>query len=200
MCGNGIRCLMRFIQEVIGNLAAITIESHQRIHCIASNADLISVEMGPPTEVLWDINISLPGDYACIHFLDTGVPHSVEFVKGIENIDVNGRGLFIRNHASFAPTGVNYNAVEVIGDGVISVRTFERGVEAETLACGTGATASALAAAKIYGFQAPIKVLTKSSETLEINFKTSKDSFEDVWMAGPAHKIYSGRAEFKVFS
>lgn len=199
MCGNGIRCLMRFIQETIADQPFCTIESLQRIHKITSNGDLIGVEMGNPTEVDWDLKITLPEDNARIHFLNTGVPHCVEFVRCIEGIDIGRRGFCIRNHNRFAPTGVNYNAAEILEDGTISVRTFERGVEAETLACGTGATATALAAARIYGCSSPVTILTRSGETLTIHFQLSKDSFEEVWMVGSAHKIYRGRAKFKVF-
>lgn len=193
MCGNGIRCLMKFIQELGINFPSGNVETLHTIHGIALNEDgRVSVEMGKPVDVAWDVDIALPSCIARLHCLNTGVPHVVEFVEALPEIDVHARGASIRNHVHFSPKGTNYNAAEVLSEETIAVRTYERGVEAETLACGTGATAAALAAAKAYGFKSPITVQTKSGESLKIHFEFTTSGLDNVWMTGPANKTFSG--------
>lgn len=199
MCGNGIRCLMKFIQEMDLSPSTCTIESKHRTHRIALDKDLVFVEMGPPQDLKWDLEVPFSRGGAQAHFLNTGVPHAVEFVEDLQRMDLHERGSIVRHHPLFAPKGTNYNAAKLSADGSLSVRTFERGVEAETLACGTGATATALAAAWVYGLDSPIKVFTRSGEALTIGFNAKGGSFEEVWMGGPADKIYSGSVDFEVF-
>lgn len=199
MCGNGIRCLMKFIQEIGLNIATCKIETQYRTHCVALHDTGISVEMGDPTDYDWNIDLPLPTETLRIHQLNTGVPHVVEFVSDIEAINLENRGPLVRNHAIFFPKGTNFNIAQISTYGSISVRTFERGVEGETLACGTGATAVALAAAKVHGLKSPIEISTRSGERLKIYFEMVADHPSQVWMAGPAEKIFSGHINLDDF-
>jgi len=121
------------------------------------------------------------------------VPHAVIFVDGLENIDVHGLGRHIRNHKEFSPKGTNVNFIEVLDDDSIAIRTYERGVEAETLACGTGSTASALVFALRAGIDKCVKVHTKSGEVLKVYFTRANNKFSDVWLEGNARIVYEGK-------
>ena len=104
-------------------------------------------------------------------------------------------GAELRHHAAFAPRGTNVNFVQVLGPGSIRVRTYERGVEGETLACGTGVTASALIAARLHGFTSPVKVRVQGGDELEVSFKDEGGEFTDVRLGGPAEFVFEGRIE-----
>src|SRR5208283_5214954 len=121
-----------------------------------------------------------------IHSLNTGVPHAVLFVPDADQAMVQQLGPEIRRHAHFAPKGTNVNFVQRLGPNHIRVRTFERGVEGETLACGTGVTASALVAAELHQLQPPVAVQVRGGEVLEVSFEKSGGQFTNVVLSGPA--------------
>jgi diaminopimelate epimerase len=123
------------------------------------------------------------------------VPHAVLFVPDADRAMVQQLGPEIRRHAHFAPKGTNVNFVQRLGPNQIRVRTFERGVEGETLACGTGVTASALVAARRLGFTSPVKVRVQGGEQLEVSFNEDHGKFEDVRLTGPAEFVFEGRIE-----
>lgn len=207
MCGNGIRCLMKFIHEL--NLAGplCTIETMQRRLTLRLQKDDVCVEMGNPTDVKWDVSLipnvnqeTLNGyrvglDMLTLHLLNTGVPHAILFVDEIDSFDLAYWGPKVRYHPFFYPQGTNFNIATRPINGEMSIRTYERGVEGETLACGTGATAAALAAAYAMGYPAPIRVKTRSSEILEIGFDFDQGLFSAVTMTGPAKRTYRGEVE-----
>jgi diaminopimelate epimerase len=127
------------------------------------------------------------------NFINTGVPHAVIFVEGLEKIDVAGLGRQIRFHEVFAPKGANVNFVEVADNYSINVRTYERGVEDETLACGTGSVASALLTAYSLKLGAgKVNVHTKGGEVLKVYFDRAGNDFRNVWLEGKAKIVYSG--------
>jgi diaminopimelate epimerase len=123
------------------------------------------------------------------------VPHAILFVENLEKFDVECWGESIRHHRLFKPRGANADFVKVRGKQLIEIRTYERGVEGETLACGTGATASALVVAKLKGFRSPITVLTKGTERLKIYFRRNGDTFQDVCLEGKVLKVFEGRVK-----
>jgi diaminopimelate epimerase len=130
-------------------------------------------------------------DYT-LDFINTGVPHAVFFTDDVDDISVSLLGSAIRYHQVFKPAGTNVNFVQIINDSTIKVRTYERGVEAETLACGTGATASALMSAAAKGITGrPVKVKVPGGE-LMIDFKYEEGRFSDVWLIGPAVVTFKG--------
>jgi diaminopimelate epimerase len=187
MCGNGIRCLYKFLQEFCTEQSACRIETLSKILKVESKDDEVAVLMGDPTEVHWNI----PFSRWTVHHLDTGVPHAIIF-SDLDNLDLFECGREIRFHKRFAPRGANANFASVDEDKTVHIRTYERGVEKETLACGTGATACALAAAQIYGLPAPIQVKVRSGDVLKVDFRKNGNDFCDVRLIGPAEPIFSG--------
>lgn len=194
MCGNGIRCLMRYLQHLNQNASQYKIETLQRLLTIAHNGPDIRVEMGKPSQIKWNIPLQIKDQHYQVHHLDTGVPHIVLFVKNIIDFDLSHIGPIIRHHSLFSPKGTNVNIVQVESDH-LKIRTYERGVEAETLACGTGATAAALAAAHQYKLKSPIIVQTALQDELTIGFQLKDEQFSAVTMSGPAHRTYQGTVD-----
>lgn len=189
MCGNGIRCLMKFAKEMgihktscfIETLSGILKASHQ-------GEENVAVEIGEPKENKWDIKI---GPHKG-NFLDVGVPHFVIFSDKIETYPLDKEGPFLRYHPYFGHRGTNVNVAEIVGDRKIKIRTYERGVEGETLACGTGATAVALAAAYTLKIEGPLQIETRSGEILTIGFRINKEKFTHVTLTGSAKCTFKG--------
>lgn len=192
MCGNGVRCLARF---------AVEKKIAKNVHNIETGAGIIEIEVRPsqvrahltdPKDFKPNVDLNVGGHGEKAHFIDTGVPHAVIFEPTLDRIAVNERGRAIRAHAYFAPKGTNVNFVRVNSRHLIEVRTYERGVESETLACGTGSTASALVSASLRGLRSPVKVLTAGGEILKVYFKNGNGSWKNVYLEGPVQKIFEG--------
>jgi diaminopimelate epimerase len=192
MCGNGIRTLMAFI--VAENLAhtSCLIDTKAGKKRVYAAAELFAVDMGPPSAIQWDIDVPFEGQKLDVHFLNTGVPHAVLLTSDVANFDLDRTGRHVRNHRLFQPHGTNFNAVAIAEDGKVWNRTYERGVEAETLACGTGCVAAALVASYKQGLKSPISVVTKSGQELQVSFARQGATFEKVTMLGPANKTFEG--------
>jgi diaminopimelate epimerase len=192
MCGNGVRCLMKFLLEKgRWTSPSLSLEAKERIVKLHQDGNEIIAEMGNVTIFNWNIALSFHGHEWIVHHLDTGVPHIVTFVPDVASIDVETIGSFFRRHPNFIPKGTNVNFVEIPKQGrmPIAIRTFERGVERETLACGTGASAVAIALHKIYGILAPIQMKVKSNELLTVFFDEKGDDYLDLRLKGPARWI-----------
>lgn len=197
MCGNGARCFGRFtaalmeetpervtFETIAGTLAAELVEENIRI------------AMSEPKDLKLDTGVTLPGLDATLRFVNTGVPHVVAFVDDLPGVDVVKQGAAIRYHAAFAPAGTNANFATVLAPGHIAIRTYERGVEDETLACGTGMVACALMHHLLTGVPSPIQVDVKGGDTLEIGFeKTGDTTFTKVTLTGPADFVFEGEIE-----
>jgi len=125
--------------------------------------------------------------------INTGVPHVVIVKDDLEDIDVFGLGREIRNHEAFAPAGTNVNFISRQSQGQLAIRTYERGVEDETLACGTGSIASALITACHLNWPSPINLMTRSGESLAIHFKQNQGTFNDIYLEGDARLIYTAQ-------
>jgi diaminopimelate epimerase len=123
------------------------------------------------------------------------VPHVVVSVSRVDDADVRGRGKALRRHERFSPQGANVNFIEKRGPQKIAVRTYERGVEDETLACGTGVVASALIFAAIEKVTGPISVTVRSGSELSVNFERAGDQFRNVTLTGPAEFVFEGTIE-----
>jgi diaminopimelate epimerase len=130
-----------------------------------------------------------------LHSLNTGVPHAVQFVPDADRAMVMQLGPEIRRHPHFGPRGTNVNFVQVLGPNHIRVRTFERGVEGETLACGTGVSAAAMISARVHGFTSPVKVQVQGGDLLEVSFTEAHGEFDQVRLTGPADFVFTGRIE-----
>ena len=195
MCGNGARCFARYIQRRAGAQQHLTFETIAGVITARFDGERVTVNLTSPKDLRLGEKVLLSTGKETIHSLNTGVPHAVLFVPDADQAMVQSLGQEIRRHAHFAPKGTNVNFVQLLGPNHIRVRTYERGVEGETLACGTGVTASALIAARVHGFQSPVKVQVQGGDTLEVSFKEEPGSFADVWLKGPADFCFDGRIE-----
>ncbi|MBC7114801.1 MAG: diaminopimelate epimerase [Archaeoglobi archaeon] len=200
MCGNGIRCLAKYaVEKGYASPPEISVETLagvMKIRCRERNGRFFAkVRMGVPKFRCEEIPAICEGDFYeqnisgfRVHAVNTGVPHAVIFVEDVESIDVERVAPEIRHHPSF-PKGANVNFVEIRGDSLV-VRTFERGVEAETLSCGTGATASAAVARRLKLIENDeITVFTRGGELI-ISFEG-----DEAYMEGPAETAFKGEIE-----
>lgn len=192
MCGNGARCFARFIQRRAGTNGKTTFETGAGIITATYNGDRVTINLTPPKDLRLAEKVELASGPATVHSLNTGVPHAVLFVADADKAMVQNLGAELRYHKHFAPRGTNVNFVQLLGPNQIRVRTYERGVEGETLACGTGVTASALIAAKLHGFKSPVSVKVQGGDTLEVSFREDSGGFTDVHLSGPADFVFDG--------
>lgn len=196
MCGNGARCFGRFTSALMEEMPErVTFETIAGTLAAEIVDDNIRIAMSDPFDLEMDSGASVDGLDTTLHSVNTGVPHVVAFVDDLAGTDVVGLGRAIRHHQRFAPKGTNANFVEVLAPGHIAIRTYERGVEDETLACGTGMVASALLHHLRSGDPSPVKVDVRGGETLEIGFERDGDDFRHVTLTGPADFIFEGDIE-----
>ena len=196
MCGNGARCAARFafargIAEK--KMSFETIAGIIEAEVLGNDGD-VSLLMTAPFDYRNGLEAELDGQATEISFMNSGVPPAVIFVDDGKEIAVKKWGHEIRFHEMFAPAGSNVNFVQALSDGAIRVRTYERGVEDETMACGTGAVASAIFAATKGLVASPVTVTTSGGEHLRIVFDLNQDgTAENVYLQGPARIIYIGQ-------
>jgi len=195
MCGNGARCFARFIQKVAGAKGQTTFETGAGIITGIFEGERVTVNLTKPADLCLSEGIKTSTGPLSVHALNTGVPHAVIFVADADKAMVQQIGAEIRYHEHFKPKGTNVNFVQVLGPNFIRVRTYERGVEGETLACGTGVTAAALVSSRVHRFTSPVRVQVQGGDTLEVSFKESDGGFSDVKLNGPADFVFNGRIE-----
>ncbi|MEO8583085.1 MAG: diaminopimelate epimerase [Flavitalea sp.] len=184
MCGNGGRCLVKFayhsgIHKSTYHFAAIDGEHLAEIDLDGT----VSLQMRDVYEIK---------NYHNDFILNTGSPHLVKMVSDIEKFDVVTQGKLIRNSALFIKDGINVNFVQQIADDEIFVRTYERGVEGETLSCGTGVTAAALVCYHNENGFNDVTVFTKGGKLTVEYDRLEENSYKNVWLSGPAEKVYEG--------
>jgi diaminopimelate epimerase len=195
MCGNGARCFARYANKVANAPAKISFQTlagliHGELH-----GDLVTLQMSEPKDLQLGLELAANGWKESIHFINTGVPHVVVPVSKVQDVDVRKRGEALRRHEKFSPAGANVNFIEKRGLTKISIRTYERGVEDETLACGTGVVASALIFAATEEVDGPISVTVRSGSELSVDFKRAGDRFTNVTLTGPAEFAFEGTFE-----
>jgi diaminopimelate epimerase len=203
MCGNGARCFGRFtahLGEIV--LKKVTFETIAGTLAAEMIGDDVRIAMSEPKDLQLHTPTQVPGLEATLHFVNTGVPHAVTFLanaEALDECDVFTHGGAIRNHPTFSPAGTNANFAAILAPDHISIRTFERGVEDETLACGTGMVAAALVHHLLTGAASPIKVDVEGGDTLEIGFeKTGEQTFKNVTLTGPADFVFEGEIEISI--
>ena len=196
MCGNGGRCVAR-LANILGicgsSLSFRTLAGIIRAEVSGSR---VKLQMTEPRDLQLDMELELNGQRLNTHFVNTGVPHTVFILDSpevLEQQEVVEQGRKVRFHSQFAPAGTNVNFVAVLNEQALALRTYERGVEDETLACGTGATAVALVGAAKGMVRPPVAVRTKSGETLVIHFDPQNELPQEVYMEGETTVIYQGR-------
>ena len=195
MCGNAARCFARYVQRQTGSRRNFTFQTEAGIITARFQGARVTVDLTPPEDLRLNERVALSPGSTTIHFLNTGVPHAVLFVPDADKAMVRELGPEIRRHPHFGPRGANVNFVQVLGPSRIRVRTFERGVEGETLACGTGVAASALVSSRIHGFASPVQVRVQGGDDLEVSFKAANGQFAGVRLSGPAEFVFEGRIE-----
>jgi diaminopimelate epimerase len=195
MCGNGARCFARFANKVAGQKEKISFETPAGVISAELKDDLVTLRMTEPTDLRLNIDVPLAAEDKAIHFINSGVPHVVIAVAKIDDADVRREGAAIRYHKMFSPNGTNVNFIEKRGPNKIAIRTYERGVEDETLACGTGIVASALIFAASEKSSSPITVLARGGDELEVGFEKTGAGFRNVTLTGPAEFVFEGNID-----
>lgn len=199
MCGNGARCFARFVQAVAGVKERTSFETGAGVIGATFHGARVTINLTSPHSLQLNEVIPAAGAKLTVHSLNTGVPHAVVFVPDADQAMVQSLGAEIRYHDHFKPKGTNVNFVQVLGPNRIRVRTYERGVEGETLACGTGVTASALVSARVHGFTSPVQVQVQGGDLLEVSWSAAPDGtgagFADVKLNGPADFVFRGTIE-----
>ena len=192
MCGNGARCAARFAFALGIAPARMRFETVAGLIEAEVTGQSVKLRMTPPTGLHLHEKLMVNGQEQVAHSLNTGVPHAVLFMEDIAQAPVLEWGRLIRFHEHFQLAGTNVNFVQQ-GDNGLIVRTYERGVEGETLACGTGAVASAIIAGILGQVQSPVAVTPSGGEQLTIHFSLAGQDIADVFLEGPANFIYEGR-------
>jgi len=192
MCGNGGRCAARF--AVVKGIAGVRHSFETLAGPIRAEVRdrRVKLELVPPTDLRLPVEIPLRTGVRRGASVNTGVPHVVLSEEDLEAVDVKALGREIRSHSLFSPAGTNVNFISRTGESDIYARTYERGVEEETMACGTGAVASALIGACWWGLASPVQVRTTGGEILSVYFSRQGERFEDVFLEGDTLWVYDG--------
>ncbi len=187
MCGNGGRCIASFAQflNVVENKC--TFEAIDGMHKAILHDDQVSLLMQ---------DVSGIENHGSHLFLNTGSPHHVQLESMLKDLDIKEEGAKIRYGKPYNEVGTNVNFVKKLSDNSFAIRTYERGVEDETLSCGTGVTAVALAMNYIGETEKNLVQLETEGGRLEVAFKKSENGFEDIWLKGPAKQVFKGEIEW----
>jgi len=204
MCGNGARCVGLWAAAAGKQAGAVKFETKAGIITAkvkkqshkTENCKEVRIKMTDPFDLDLNFPLKVLGRTIKVNFINSGVPHAIIFVEGLDKIDVNKIGRAVRFHKRFKPAGTNVNFVEFKKDNFIKIRTYERGIEAETLACGTGCVASAVILSCMLRPSTSrrgevVKVGVKSQEKLKVYFNR-EDKISDVWLEGDACLVYKG--------
>jgi len=210
-CGNGARCVARFAYLKKIAPKAMQFEGATGVVEAEVDGEQVTVKVPEPSDVRLRIRLAIPmhrrrrsdppapssvsheGTMLEGHAINTGVPHFVYFVQDTATAEVIGIGRPIRYHETFKPAGTNVNFAQVVDRHTVKIRTYERGVEDETLACGSGALASALLAALVHKVESPITVIPLSRMPLRVAFKQNGERFTNLALTGEARAVYEGQ-------
>jgi diaminopimelate epimerase len=196
MCGNGGRCIAMFAYKHRIARAEHAFEALNYIYNVnILNSRLVRLTMKDPSDIQIGTGLVVNGKTIGYHFINTGSPHTIIVANELgklKELDVHMYGSSIRWNQTFRPEGSNVNFIEQRDSKTILLRTYERGVEAETLACGTGSIASAIIASKIWNLKPPIKIIPTSKITLRVGFNKTQQAISKVYLEGPAITTYSG--------
>lgn len=191
MCGNGGRCCVLFARENGLQHDDVTFEAFGYLYRASFMGNGIRVAMKDPVRIRLGIPVhGTAGSMVC-HAVNTGSPHIVTFVENLEAVDVRVQGKELRQNPEFMPEGTNVNFVKILGKSAIEIRTYERGVEAETLACGTGSIASAVISALEHGAVSPLDAHTRSGEILRVGFLCDEGTVTSISLEGHARIVFS---------
>lgn len=197
MSGNGARCFARFVNKLSGgDLEKVSFETPAGVISADFYGDKVRINLSQPFDLCLDTELDVGVRKMTVHRVNTGVPHVVVVVDELEAVAIRELGPSIRFHEHFAPAGSNVNFLQVDADGDISIRTYERGVEDETLACGTGMVACAIIHHELTGAAPPIGVNVGGGDRLEVSFeKDPEGTYQEVTLLGPADFTFEGDTE-----
>jgi diaminopimelate epimerase len=195
MCGNGGRCAARF--AFLRNIApaAMSFETGAGTIRAEVRGEGVKLQLPDPYGYRERVTLKVGGEKIGLGFLVVGVPHAVIHVEDIAKAPVQKVGRAVRRHREFVPEGTNVNFFQVLGPRKISLRTYERGVEGETMACGTGSVAAALTAAAAGLVRGPVLVHTRGGEVLKVYCRRRGSDFREVYLEGAAAFVYEGRID-----
>ncbi|MGB8353880.1 MAG: diaminopimelate epimerase [Chthoniobacteraceae bacterium] len=193
MCGNGARCFARFANRLATPRPEVSFETPAGVITAEFLGDLVRLGMSEPKDLRLNDTITVENDSVAVHSVNTGVPHAIVFVEDLDKVDVQRMGAAIRYHAHFAPKGTNVNFVKILDENTVAIRTYERGVEGETLACGTGVVASALITHELKGASTPVGIRVKGGDLLQVGFEKSAAGYSNVTLTGPADFVFDGQ-------
>lgn len=191
-CGNGARCISKFayLNGIVSEqMRFLTNAGIYEAEVVGEN---VKVRMSDPTDIRINVPLRLEDGGHNVGFANSGVPHVVFFVDDLEATDVFDLGQQTRYHNDFKPAGTNANFIRIHSQELIEIRTYERGVENETLACGTGSIASAIVSATLGKVKSPVSVKTASGVVLKIHFDLENDEAKNVYLEGDARVIFAG--------
>ena len=193
MCGNGGRCIAQY--AFINGIAPreMVFEALDFVYHAEILPNLVSLRMKDPTDIKTELQVHVGKELHHAFFVNTGSPHVVVFVNNVASVDVDRLGKAIRNDAAFLPEGTNVNFVEISGNDRIRLRTYERGVESETLACGTGSVAAAVISHLFRKLALPITIHVRSGETLKVDATSNGETLTSPKLEGSAHILFTGR-------
>ena len=192
MCGNGSRCVALYATAKGIAPKDMDIETLAGVLNARVDGDMVKVKLTDPRDIKWNLCLMIHKCPYRVNFTNTGVPHVIHFVEDLDRVDVKDLGWKIRYHEDFAPAGTNVDFVKIVDKKNIKIRTYERGIEDETLACGTGSVASAIIAAEAEKLDSPITVETRGGEKLKVYFDKIEGEFRNVYLEGRAQLVYEG--------
>jgi diaminopimelate epimerase len=196
MCGNGARCFARFVNRLHNfALEGVSFETIAGVIRAEFAGNQVRLKMSDPFDVSLGEQLDVNGCTLTVHTVNTGVPHAVVIVNDLDHVDVLRDGAALRNHERFAPAGTNANFAVVSAPSRIAIRTYERGVENETLACGTGTVACAIIHHLLHGAEPPIDVSVRGGETLTVCFQHNGERVHDITLTGPGDIVFEGKIE-----
>ena len=194
MCGNGARCFARFVFDCDGKVNHnMDIETVAGMISAKIKGDLVQIKLSRPYDLNLNQEITINDLSKSIHSINTGVPHAVVIEDTVSQVDLKSLGSYVRNHSLFSPAGTNVNFVQIDESDTLTIRTYERGVEDETLACGTGMVASALIYHQLDGIEPPVNVNVKGGDTLEVSWNYKENQYSNVTLTGPAITVFKGK-------
>jgi diaminopimelate epimerase len=197
MCGNGARCVARFARRIGAAPDSMTMETVAGpVRAELLDGEAVRLHLTDPTDWRMNRRLDLDGKQIEYHYVNSGVPHAVVECGDIGAVDLPALGSSIRYHEDFAPHGTNVDVMEVTGFNALKVRTYERGVEGETLACGTGIVAAALTAGRLNRVQTPVDVECAFGAVLRVDYVADHRGASDVRLTGPAVEVFQGHVAF----
>lgn len=199
LCGNGARCAIKFALDTkrIKDKSTRFLSNNSEYSGEILENGTIRFNLNPPFDLRKNIKLKTAGKDMAAHFINTGSPHVIIKVEDLDIISVETIGKEIRCLTEFAPGGTNVNFVKIVNEE-IHIRTYERGVESETLACGTGSVAAAIICHENDGIKPPVTILPRSKDKLFVNFDVRNDEFSNVSLTGPVKEVYKGQFQINL--